>query len=551
MAGPWEQFQKAEGPWSKYGTKEPTVDYGEDMLRAGASGVRQGIESTLGMFGDAAGLNANITKRIADWAGAPEGVSQFLSSATKFLNPAMAFAPSTEEIRSLTNPVMGEGYEAETVPGQYAQTLGQFLPGAAAGPGSLPQRMLLQTLLPALGSETAGQMTDGTAAEPYARIVGALAGGSAPSAARRVVTPFPASPERLSAADVLAREGVDLTAGQRTGSDKLRYMESELGGLGGQQFMERQGDQFTRAALSRAGVDANRATPEVMDQAFTRIGQQFDDLAANHTLLADRQMWDEFSDVLRHYAELVPEASRAPIVRDTMQNLVDTRRQGMTGESYQALRSRLDKAARTASRDPQLSEALFGMRNSLDDAMERSIAASAPDDVGAWREVRNQYRNMLVLEKAASGAGENAALGIISPSQLRNATVQQSRRGYARGRGDFAELARSGEAAMKPLPQSGTSPRMNAKNLGMGIATMLGGAAGGAATQGNPAAMIAGMLAGSAVPAMAGKAMLSGPGRAYLGNQLVGPGGGAGPNATRAAIAALLAGQQNRPAIAP
>lgn len=75
------------------------------------------------------------------------------------------------------------------------------------------------------------------------------------------------------------------------------------------------------------------------------------------------------------------------------------------------------------------------MRESLDDAMQRSIAQNNPRDLGGWQQARRQYRNMLVVEKAATGAGENAALGLISPSQLRNATVQQGRRAFARGLG--------------------------------------------------------------------------------------------------------------------
>ena len=51
--------------------------------------------------------------------------------------------------------------------------------------------------------------------------------------------------------------------------------------------------------------------------------------------------------------------------------------------------------------------------------MQRAGSADMP----ALREARSQYRNWLTLERATSGAGENAALGIISPSALRGATV--------------------------------------------------------------------------------------------------------------------------------
>jgi hypothetical protein len=123
--------------------------------------------------------------------------------------------------------------------------------------------------------------------------------------------------------------------------------------------------------------------------------------------------------------------------------------------------------------------------------MERSIATHNPADAGAWREARNEYRNLLVLEKASTAAGSNAAEGIISPSSLRNATINtQGRRNYARGNGDFADLARAGEAIMKPLPNSGTAPRQYMQHL----ITALGSGAGGMV------ASIPGMVAGAAAP---------------------------------------------------
>lgn len=186
----------------------------------------------------------------------------------------------------------------------------------------------------------------------------------------------------------------------------------------------------------------------------------------------------------------------------------------LDGAAYQSARSRLDKAARASVRDPQLQQALYGLRSSLDDAMERSIAVSNPADAGLWQEARNKYRNMLVLEKAVTRAGEDAAQGIISPSALRGATVTgQGRRNYARGRGDFAELARAGESVMRPMPNSGTAARLGAR-LGPGILGF-----GYGAYSGDPTAAITAGLAGAAAPKVLGAAMMSRLGQTLLSNQ--------------------------------
>lgn len=357
-------------------------------------------------------------------------------------------------------------------------------------------------------------------------LAGTLIGGAAPIAVasasnlvRRAVTPFQIGAERQALANTLRQEGVDLSAGQITGSKGLRYAESEIGGSTAENLMERQGEQFTAAALRRAGENANRATPTIMDRAFTRIGRNFDDLAARNWAEFDGPFVRDLQRVSGEYNSLVPQSQRAPVVDNILQDIINTHQANngvMTGDAYQALRSRLDRLGRAAKNDSQLSEALFGIRNALDDVTERTIAMRNPNDLGEWRNARREYRNMLVLEKAVTGAGSDTAEGLISPSQLRNATVQQNRRSYARGHGDFAELARAGEALMKPLPQSGTAPRLRAQQL----AAVLGGSAGAGAA--GPAGAALGVVASTALPRAVGAAMMSRPGQAYLTNQLLG-----------------------------
>ena len=61
--------------------------------------------------------------------------------------------------------------------------------------------------------------------------------------------------------------------------------------------------------------------------------------------------------------------------------------------------------------DFQVKKFLGSVQDSLDGLMERSIQANNPADLGAFKEVRNQYRNFLVLQKAATGASEAARAG--------------------------------------------------------------------------------------------------------------------------------------------
>lgn len=423
--------------------------------------------------------------------------------------------PNFNDAKTAIEGYTGEFYTPKSTAGEYARTIGEFAPLAAFGGGLSAGARALNVVAPAVASETAGQLTEGTAYEPWARAAGALAGGQLPTAAMKAVTPVARDATRAAQVATLQREGVkDLTAGQITGSKPLRWAESvtqdtPLAGGRAARMMDSQAEQFTRATLRRAGVNADRATPDVIDGAYTGLGQQFDDLAARNVLKTDRGLIKELKAAWDDYSYITPESQRAPVVQKILTDIWAplTTQGSLPGPAYQALRSQLEKMSRsTRMSNPELSQALGNIRGALDDAMGRSVS---PKDAAQWKQIRGQYKNLVAIEKAATGAGENAALGLISPSALRNAVKQQNQRSYARGKGDLSELARAGEAIMKPLPQSGTAPRaaaMNSLNLLSGLV-------------GHGAAGIPGAVAGLAVPGMAGRTLMSRPVQNYLTNQ--------------------------------
>lgn len=488
---------------------------GMDMLKGAGAGLVQGavgLASAPAQFGQY--LGKKVTGGLDYLMGVPpEQTAQDQARAQQTLDTG-TILPNPANLR-------GPEFQAQTTPGKYAQTVGQFLPSTlAGGPASMGAKLLGATA-GGLGSEAAGQAAQKyfPDAEPYFRVAGGLGGSIAPALLRRAVTPLPVSRERQGLLGTLKTEGVDLTAGQASGRQGLRYAESELGGGKGVAMMEKQGEQFTRAALKRAGITADRATPEVMDKAFDRIGGQFQSLGTRHSLPADARLATDVASTVTDYAALVPAAARAPIVQKLANDLVNAAQNGMRGEAYNSITSRLARMARN-NKDPQLAQALRDMRQALDESMERHLTSIGSPDLAAWKTARKEYRNIIVLEQAAAGAGERAAEGILSPSALRNATVQnQGKRNYVRGEGDFADLARAGEATMKPLPQSGTAPRTAARNIGVSLPAIV---AGGAGAQISPEMAMLGMMAGAGVPYAMGRGLLSAPVRKYLSNQLLG-----------------------------
>lgn len=416
----------------------------------------------------------------------------------------------------------GEFYEPKTTAGKYARTVGEFAPMALNPTVGLATRAA-STIGGGLGSEFAGQMTEGTAAEPWARFGGGVVGGMLPRAAIRTGTPAPTSPDHARQVDVLRREGVtDLTAGQRTDKRALKWGESvtqdtPFGGTRAAEMQTRQAEQFTRAALQRAGVQADRADPAVINARFDRFDQQFGTLTQNTTIPPSTRLMRDLQRAVQEYEATVPPTLHNPVVRGVAEDFMQLvrARQSIPGEAYSTARSLMDKRARaTVHSDTPYSDAMFAIRNALDNAAERALPAQL---AGQFREVRREYRNTLILVKAATGAGADAAKGLISPAQLANAAKATDRRGYARGRGDLDELARAGVAVMTPLPQSGTAPRLAAQGVMQSISAAGGMAAGGL----EGAAINLAMSLGG--PALAARGLMSRPVQGYLGNQTLAP----------------------------
>lgn len=501
---------KAHKPQAQTATEQPQISFGDaalDVAKSGGIGLAQGAIGLATLPG-----NLEYLGRLGiDKAATTLGFEDPKTSSDTVL-------PTFGDVKSGVESVTGKFYEPKTTAGEYARTIGEFAPMAALGPGAMGMRAA-NVVAPALASETAGQLTKGTAAEPWARAAGALAGGMVPTAAMRTITPVSGG-EAVRAAHVanLKNEGVTaLTAGQRTGNKALRWAETVAADTPGaartaERINTAGAEQFTRAALRRAGVNADRATPDVIDGAFQHLGQRFNAIAAQSHMRVDSALVHNLRQAVFDYEDLVPPSQRAPFLANLVDDIRAARNQAgaISGEAYQATRSRIETLRRSTKNDPNLANALRNVREALDDAMGRSVPQNLANE---WRNVRGQYRNLIAIEKAADGAGEAGAVGLISPAKLRQATKTMDKRSVSRGRDDLGNLARSGDAVMKPLPNSGTAPRQAMNDL-----FAAGGAAGGALFGGAPGAAV-GAVAAPLVRGAVARGVLSGPVQNYLSNQ--------------------------------
>lgn len=155
-----------------------------DVAKSAGIGLAQGAIGLAGLPGDIGSLASAAAKSV----GIPEIIQEGVHMGTQAVPGLRAFTgPSSQDLREKIEGVAGSFYKPKTTAGEYVRTLGEFAPFALAGPGGVV-RKVATTAIPAVLSETAGQVTKGTPFEPYARAGGALVGGLSTSIGRRPIS---------------------------------------------------------------------------------------------------------------------------------------------------------------------------------------------------------------------------------------------------------------------------------------------------------------------------------------------------------------------------
>ena len=152
---------------------------GEDIAKSVGAGLGNAAIGTLGMVGDARSLlSAGV-----DAAGSKLGFDpSMLKKAAGYAFPALNSAPTSQDIKAtVSDPIVSPDYKPQTALGGVMKTGAEFLPALAGGPESLATKFATRVAVPALATEAAGALTKDTAAEPYARVAGALLGGAGAS----------------------------------------------------------------------------------------------------------------------------------------------------------------------------------------------------------------------------------------------------------------------------------------------------------------------------------------------------------------------------------
>jgi hypothetical protein len=210
------------------------VGTGEDVLRSTGAGLRRGVESIAGTPQDLATLAAIGSAWLAGKLGAKPETQESIRGMGE-----IPILPSSDEIHGVTDKIIGKSYEPQTDAGRFASGAAEFA-GGAIGPGGLIKGGIKHAAkqwgagaVAGLASEAAGQATEGTALEPWARAAAGVGGGAGVSAVDAGVTHLATKGAREAeiAAEDAAKRGapdIQLTKGQRSGDVAQQQKEQQM-----------------------------------------------------------------------------------------------------------------------------------------------------------------------------------------------------------------------------------------------------------------------------------------------------------------------------------
>jgi hypothetical protein len=511
---PWEQDYgpTASSSFADAGTLK---SLGKSL---GVGAVKSGIPGLLGFIGDITTLGNRGLDKLADVLGpklgyTPEQIERMKASGSpifptsedvrrgmeKHLGGAME-AVGLGKQKGLSNIVLGERpgfeyYKGKGALDPYAESIGSFLPGAVAGPAGSLRGLLGNAakfgVAPGLASEGAAQATTAAGLPQHAELARIIGGLAAPGLAHwgmspgRVGGPIASEKSYADHVKMLEDRGFDVHPADRADSKFWRSIEGDL-------FPHRYKENLeavTKNAFNEVGPGYGSVHVHgpggTLDRMKKDVGEPFEEIQRRNTMHMDQNAQNDITNMVGKYVPIrggfEPEVAD-PLVKHLThigQMMTENGGSFLTGKQYQMKRSYLsEQAARTGN------PALFDLRNTLDNAFERS-AKGTPDEA-RLPEARRRYQAYLTVKDALSGAGASK-IDHITPAALESSAKRTyGAEAHIRGLDPF-DWAPSAAAVLKVTPDSGTAfhaalPAWNAA-IGTSLAAMA--SAGAAAHSGH------------------------------------------------------------------
>jgi len=460
------------------------ADYATDGVRSLLNGVGKGVAGVVGLPADAlrlgqAGLDYSQSigqgrdyeavaaeNRNRGAVGIPDVVAQRVAQGARTLGSEniQANLPTQHEPQSRAGKVISEAANFATQGAALPLGAGR---AAAAGVGAIA----------GVGSEAAGQATEGTAAEPYARLAGALAGGGVASYAGRASGAEQAATASLRSLPEAEREailaraqtlmgdaqgaGIPLSAANAidaasNGVTDLSSLQRHVEALGGMRGFYAGGADRTEAA-ARRGFDQIAPVPNDPNVIGPQVGRAAEEIVTDANKARTAAVAD---DALAARSDTVDPASVESLVKSLDERIsADT-----TGLSHAPLKQMRDSLVTREAREAV--PAVPGERVAVNDPktgrlVRYEMTPGTPEVPAAAREyatdvenldrVRKYFRDRTELPAFApdaidkeTGAVVGRAMGTIDQA------LTEGSEAYARRNADYARISRE---VVEPLMQ--------------------------------------------------------------------------------------------------
>ena len=308
------------------------------------------------------------------------------------------------------------------------------------------------------------------------------------------------------------KQGTRITPGQATGSSMLKRIEAPMQSAGMLDPLRDANQEVIQGHVSRAlGQDA-------IDLSEAGLGKTADDIGMKFTEGLDVVgKVDVGADGIKRLRNLTGDSPFIDFPSGASK---------MTGQEYQQVRSQLSGMARAEAKTPMKTpgklEYLTDTIEQFDDAF---IKRANPSQVKLLREAREQWRNLLAVERGQALTPD----GAVNPKSLRSALNQTWGKTARRGKHDrvsreTADMMKSASSQSSRELSSVVGDSGTASRLGLGIGLPAGAAAlsygmEGDASSATSAALMAYMVSkgyarGGNLLAGQGSSLMSGLGRA-------------------------------------
>lgn len=314
----------------------------------------------------------------------------------------------------------------------------------------------------ATGAVSAGMVNPddaGTGAAVGALVPGGVTVlGAADKAIRRGMREIlgAASPEVRDLALRAEQLGIRVPADRIVDSKTLDAMASSLNyvPLSGRTATEAKMVEQMNRAVSRTFGQDNPNIVQALKQAQLKLGSQFDSFLKSNAVKVDQQFMDDLANVATDASQALTDDAAA-VVNRQIDNIISKVRNGeIPADAAYNIKRTLDKIGRQGT--PQGHYAL-DLKGVLMDALNRSVG---PQEASKFAKLRQQYGNMLAVEKLGPA---NGVEGEISAAKLANARNLNNK--------DLQEVADIAAQFLKPRE----SMHSAGQRISIGTAAAIGG----------------------------------------------------------------------------